>query len=203
MTRQFATDQFDGGAQNKVLKKNSAANYDYGWGDDSDNPGLPEGGTYGAFLLSDGDGGGIWSENPGEGIFPRMDIFYTASDLSRVLGHIGRYNPSMMSWRFNGCDLSLSYDSATLTLTVTLTNNTAESITVEDGYIDVNIFGSSEATPTGDLLATFRYDGYLEIAVDVDNPITVAAGASNTTTIVLDAAFVVNTQRVYIIETLD
>lgn len=57
--KQFATDLFENGSQGEVLKKNSNANMDFGWGEGGES--LPEGGNSGDVLTKGENDNATWS----------------------------------------------------------------------------------------------------------------------------------------------
>ena len=186
--RQFATDLFNNGSQGKVLKKNSDANMDFGWGEGGGS--FPAGGQNGYVLTKNGDNA-RWS-NPGS-LFPRMDIVYVETTEKNTVARIDRMP---ISRALEEGSLSASFANDTLTLVIT--NDSDDSIDVwfdlffDSGNSDyvVGTISSQVVTAVGPVVWNC-------LEVTTTDFITIAAGESETITIAITDASGFDTNNVY------
>lgn len=188
--RQFATDLFDNGAQGKVLKKNSDANMDFGWGEGGGS--LPAGGQEGYVLIKHNDGA-VWGRV--DALYPRMDIVYLPTTEKNVVAKINR---KPIENALEAGSLSASFADGTLTLVIS--NDSDESIDVYfDLYFDVS--GDYEVgTVSSEAVTVVGTAAWNQLEVYTPNDITIAASGTETITIALTDARNVDTNRVYFFE---
>ena len=184
--RQFATDLFNNGSQGKVLKKNSDANMDFGWGEGSGS--LPAGGQEGYVLVKHNDGA-VWGRP--DALYPRMDLVYLSSSEKTVVAKVNRKPiENVLEGR-----LSASFADGTLTLVIS--NDSDESLDVYfnlyfdvSGDYEVGAVSSEAVTVVGSAV-------WNQVEVYTPDIITIAAGETETITIALTEARSVDTNRVY------
>lgn len=189
--RQFATDLFNNGAQGKVLKKNSDANMDFGWGEDGGES-WPSGGQEGNVLIKHNDGA-VWGRV--DALYPKMDLVYLPTSEKTVVAKINR---KAIESALESGSLSASFEDETLTLVIS--NDSDESIDVYfDLYFDVS--GDYEVgTVSSEDVTVVGTAVWNNVEVYTPNDITIAAGETETITIALTGASRVDTGRVYFFE---
>lgn len=185
--RQFATDLFNNGSQGKVLKKNSDANMDFGWGEGGGS--LPAGGQEGYVLIKHNDGA-VWGRV--DSLYPKMDLVYLSNAEKTVVAKINR---KPIANALEAGNLSASFADGTLTLVIS--NDSDESIDASfDLYFDVSgdyevgTVSSEDVTVVGSAV-------WNQVEVYTPTDITIAAGETETITIALTGARSVDTNRVY------
>jgi len=185
--RQFATDLFNNGSQGKVLKKNSDANMDFGWGEGGGS--LPAGGQEGNVLIKHNDGA-VWGRV--DALYPKMDLVYLSSSEKTVVAKVNR---KPIENALDAGSLEASFADGTLTLVIS--NDSDESIDVYfDLYFDVS--GDYEVgTVSSEAVTVVGSAVWNQVEVYTPDDITIAASETETITIALTGARSVDTGRVY------